>query len=120
MTLLDAVRTAREHRDNAESTFRRTLAEASEHHSLRQLSEASSLTVSGVRYLLDQERGSHEDERSRQRDRPPRISTWRTASRAHQLGELAELQSLAASIDPSDVELLEAAGVPEHAEDEKP
>ena len=28
-------------------------------------------------------------------------------------GELAELQSLAAHIDPSDVELLEAAGVPE-------
>lgn len=31
-------------------------------------------------------------------------------------GELAELQSLAEHIDPSDVELLEAAGVPEHAE----
>lgn len=29
-------------------------------------------------------------------------------------GELAELQSLAGSIDPEDVELLEAAGVPEH------
>lgn len=29
-------------------------------------------------------------------------------------GELAELQSLADSIDPGDVELLEAAGVPEH------
>ena len=28
-------------------------------------------------------------------------------------GELAELQSLAAHIDPGDVELLEAAGVPE-------
>ncbi len=28
-------------------------------------------------------------------------------------GELVELQSLASSIDPSDVELLEAAGVPE-------
>jgi len=28
-------------------------------------------------------------------------------------GELAELQSLAEHIDPSDVELLEAAGVPE-------
>lgn len=32
-------------------------------------------------------------------------------------GELAELQSLAAHIDPSDVELLEAAGVPEHSQD---
>lgn len=29
-------------------------------------------------------------------------------------GELAELQGLAAKIDPGDVELLEAAGVPEH------
>mgnify|MGYP001598964393 CR=1 FL=1 len=29
-------------------------------------------------------------------------------------GELAELQSLASHIDPSDVELLEAAGVPVH------
>lgn len=29
-------------------------------------------------------------------------------------GELAELQGLAPYIDPSDVELLEAAGVPEH------
>ena len=28
-------------------------------------------------------------------------------------GELAELQSLASEIDPGDVELLEAAGVPE-------
>lgn len=33
-------------------------------------------------------------------------------------GELAELQSLAASIDPGDVELLEAAGVPEYPEDD--
>jgi hypothetical protein len=31
-------------------------------------------------------------------------------------GELSELQSLAQYIDPSDVELLEAAGVPEHDE----
>ena len=29
-------------------------------------------------------------------------------------GELFELQSLAEHIDPNDVELLEAAGVPEH------
>ena len=29
-------------------------------------------------------------------------------------GELAELQGLAEHIDPGDVELLEAAGVPEH------
>jgi hypothetical protein len=29
-------------------------------------------------------------------------------------GELAELQSLAEYIDPSDVELLEAAGIPEN------
>lgn len=31
-------------------------------------------------------------------------------------GELIELQGLAEYIDPGDVELLEAAGVPEHAE----
>lgn len=34
-------------------------------------------------------------------------------------GELAELQGLADQIDPSDVELLEAAGVPEHPEDDR-
>lgn len=34
-------------------------------------------------------------------------------------GELIELQSLADEIDPGDVELLEAAGVPEHPEEEK-
>lgn len=33
-------------------------------------------------------------------------------------GELAELQSLAAHIDPGDVELLEWAGVPEHGPEE--
>ena len=32
-------------------------------------------------------------------------------------GELAELQSLAAHIAPDDVELLEAAGIPEQDED---
>lgn len=32
-------------------------------------------------------------------------------------GELAELQSLAKHIEPGDVELLEAAGVPEHHDD---
>ena len=32
-------------------------------------------------------------------------------------GELAELQSLAGEIDPGDVELLEAAGVPEFETD---
>lgn len=32
-------------------------------------------------------------------------------------GELAELQSLAKHIDTNDVELLEAAGVPEHKEE---
>lgn len=34
-------------------------------------------------------------------------------------GELAELQGLADQIDPGDVELLEAAGVPEFPEDEE-
>jgi hypothetical protein len=32
-------------------------------------------------------------------------------------GELSELQNLASEIDPGDVELLEAAGVPEHEPD---
>jgi hypothetical protein len=31
-------------------------------------------------------------------------------------GELAELQDLAEHIEPGDVELLEAAGVPEHSD----
>lgn len=35
-------------------------------------------------------------------------------------GELAELQSLADKIDPGDVELLEAAGVPEFIDGELP
>lgn len=35
-------------------------------------------------------------------------------------GELLELQSLAPHIDPGDVELLEAAGVPEFPEDDEP
>ena len=34
-------------------------------------------------------------------------------------GELAELQSLSEHIDPEDVELLEAAGVPEFPNDEE-
>ena len=34
-------------------------------------------------------------------------------------GELAELQGLAEHIDPGDVELLEAAGVPEFPEEEE-
>lgn len=33
-------------------------------------------------------------------------------------GEVAELQGLAEHIDPSDVELLEWAGVPEHDDEE--
>ena len=33
-------------------------------------------------------------------------------------GELAELQALAPHIDPGDVELLEAAGVPEHEDED--
>lgn len=35
-------------------------------------------------------------------------------------GELAELQGLAEHIEPGDVELLEAAGVPEHSDDDTP
>lgn len=35
-------------------------------------------------------------------------------------GEIAELQSLAAHIEPGDVVLLEWAGVPEHPDDDPP
>ena len=35
-------------------------------------------------------------------------------------GEIVELQSLAPYIEPGDVELLEAAGVPERMENEQP
>lgn len=45
-----------------------------------------------------------------------RLEYLRAELRAERIsyGELAELQNLVAHIDPSDVELLEAAGVPEH------
>lgn len=48
-----------------------------------------------------------------------RLEALRAALRAENIswGELDELQSLAAYIDPSDVELLEAAGVPEFGEE---
>lgn len=45
-----------------------------------------------------------------------RLEELRTELRAERLsyGELIELQGLASEIDPGDVELLEAAGVPEY------
>ena len=45
-----------------------------------------------------------------------RLEYLRTELRAERIStaELAELQSLADYIEPGDVELLEAAGVPEH------
>lgn len=45
-----------------------------------------------------------------------RLEELRAELRAERIsyGELAELQGLAEHIDPGDVELLEAAGVPEH------
>jgi hypothetical protein len=48
-----------------------------------------------------------------------RLEHLRQELRAERIsyGELAELQSLADHIDPGDVELLEAAGVPEHPDD---
>lgn len=50
-----------------------------------------------------------------------RLEELRTELRAERisLGELAELQALADHIPPGDVELLEAAGVPEHSDAEK-
>jgi hypothetical protein len=49
-----------------------------------------------------------------------RLEYLRAELRAERIsyGELAELESLVPHIDPSDVELLEAAGVPEHGEDD--
>lgn len=47
-----------------------------------------------------------------------RLEELRVELRAERIsyGEIAELQDLAAEIEPGDVELLEAAGVPEFAE----
>lgn len=49
-----------------------------------------------------------------------RLEYLRKELRAERIswGEIAELQSLAGEIDPGDTELLEAAGVPEHKDDE--
>lgn len=49
-----------------------------------------------------------------------RLEYLRGELRAERLswGELGELQDLAEHIEPGDVELLEAAGVPEHDEQE--
>jgi len=49
-----------------------------------------------------------------------RLEELRQELRAERIsfGELAELQGLAEHIDPGDVELLEAAGVPEFGDDE--
>ena len=51
-----------------------------------------------------------------------RLEYLRRELRAERIsyGELHELQSLREHIDPSDVELLEAAGVPESDHDEAP
>ncbi len=51
-------------------------------------------------------------------DTQQRLEYLRGELRAERIsyGELAELQSLAGSIEPGDVELLEAAGVPEFPE----
>jgi len=48
-----------------------------------------------------------------------RLEQLRAEIRAERIsyGEIAELQALAEHIDPSDVELLEWAGVPEHKDD---
>ena len=48
-----------------------------------------------------------------------RLEELRVELRAERISysELAELQGMADQIDPDDVELLEAAGVPEHTDD---
>jgi len=52
-------------------------------------------------------------------DHQARLEYLRGEIRAQRIsyGELIELQGLASKIDPSDVELLEAAGVPEFEEE---
>lgn len=65
-------------------------------------------------------RGTSTDPRNRalsgEEQRIVRLEYLRQEIRAERIsyGEIAELQSLAPHIDPSDVELLEWAGVPEH------
>jgi len=56
------------------------------------------------------------------KDIKKRLKYLRRELRAERIsyGELAELQSLVKHIDPNDVELLEAAGVPEFPENKKP
>lgn len=56
------------------------------------------------------------------RDISERLEHLRGELRAQRIsyGELFELQSLAEHIAPGDVELLEAAGVPEHPDDDQP
>lgn len=51
---------------------------------------------------------------------PERLEYLRTELREERIsyGELTELESLRDHIDPGDVELLEAAGVPEHKEED--
>ena len=63
--LLDAVTQARELRDaagadweRADREFRRSLARAAEEHSLREIGRAAGLTFTGVRYLIQHERGA--------------------------------------------------------------
>jgi hypothetical protein len=53
-------------------------------------------------------------------DAKRRLEELRSSVRAESIswGELAELQGLARFIDPSDTELLEWAGVPEHKDEE--
>jgi hypothetical protein len=50
---------------------------------------------------------------------PERLEELRAELRAERIsyGELAELQGLAEHIEPGDVELLEAAGVPEFSDE---
>ena len=54
-------------------------------------------------------------------DKIKRLEYLRGELRAERIsyGEIAELQDLAARIDPGDVELLEAAGLPEFESEEK-
>lgn len=72
---------------------------------------AKARTLLGVGQGVGQSPANNED------DPKARLEYLRGELRAERIGqgELAELESLAKHIEPGDVELLEAAGVPEHS-----
>lgn len=89
----------------------------SAHHGMS--TEAASLLIVALQEALRAMGGVVLDDEHEPGDVPGRLEYLRGELRAERIswGDLAELQSLAPFIPEGDVELLEAAGVPEHAED---